>query len=119
MNRVSLFLAVFYIFEFAVIAIWDVWIIASGVPEQTVSAIISEWCRRFPLLSAFIGGLVIHLLAGFGGAGGPALVPPPRGLLGAALVLLSGPGRLLLLCVFGCAIVLLLEGIIQLSLGGF
>lgn len=40
---------------------WDVWAVAEGTPQLTVSNLIGEWSAQFPVLPLSIGVLLGHL----------------------------------------------------------
>lgn len=61
LGRVSLTLAVLiYVVIFAVL-IWDVWVTIQGREDQTVSAIVGNWSRRYPIITLSVGVVVGHI----------------------------------------------------------
>lgn len=55
-------IAVGVILFLALVGVYDVYLAFSGEPQYTVSEILSEWAKRWPVLP-FAGGLVVgHIL---------------------------------------------------------
>jgi len=55
--------ALLLLFSLVAVGVWDLAAILKGQNHDTVSAIVYDWARRFPLLPFGIGLLLGHVLA--------------------------------------------------------
>ena len=62
MMRAEIWIALWLLANLFAVGVWDVGVTFWANGNETVSAVIYAWCGRWPLLAAFMGGLVIHLL---------------------------------------------------------
>lgn len=44
--------------------IWDIYVLAKGRPQDTISSTVQEWSREFQVLPFALGFLACHLLGG-------------------------------------------------------
>lgn len=64
-------LIVLFLFAHLVIAIWDIWAVTAGRPEDTVSSALLDWARQAPVIVLVIGFILGHLFW-------PQFVPLPK-----------------------------------------
>lgn len=41
--------------------VWDIWVTASGTPEETVSAVLHQWSLAYPVLPLALGIILGHI----------------------------------------------------------
>ena len=54
-------LAIVLLTVLVIVGCWDVWASASGKPMDTVSEILCQWSKQFPVLPFGVGLLIGHL----------------------------------------------------------
>jgi len=43
------------------IALWDIWVMMNNRPSDTVSAILTDWSKRFPMVPLCVGLIIGHI----------------------------------------------------------